>query len=177
MSAPQSDIEVLPVVAEINRLVDPHLDIVWNPKAVMVAKGSYNAVGQRTEPTYRGLWEIRRLRDPNATESHRDWRHIMYVTEPKPPLGPDQPELMQEDGPYAPVGEWLVRYLCKLDRYNVRTYTQLQADLDTQNAKAKRDQDAAMQEAYAPHIDRTYFDGTMEGGVSQFYPVKTTLTA
>ncbi|MGH7633400.1 MAG: hypothetical protein ACRENC_06700, partial [Gemmatimonadaceae bacterium] len=95
-AAPQSAIEVEAVVLEM-RMLDERFDIGWEPRAVLVQRGSYDALGKMVDPIYRGLWEVR-LYDPSQrTTTWREWVRVCLVTEPvRIAAGMTA---MQDDGP------------------------------------------------------------------------------
>lgn len=115
MLAPQQDDEVRPVVEALRRL-DPLLDIVWNPKAVMTKRGSYDVLGGRVDPEYDGRWEIVRYDTSAALREDRTSVRICRVTELATGGIADKYPVMVADGAYAPVGMYLVAYMAVWDR-------------------------------------------------------------
>jgi len=96
---PQSQEEIAPIEAELRKL-DSQLRIRWNPRAIMVSRGTIDAVGHSGEPVYRGLFQVERI----PGESN---------------LVPSVIYLVCEDGAgkqaYKPVGYWLVDFFNKWD--------------------------------------------------------------
>lgn len=172
-SAPQCAAEVEPIVAELRRLVDPYFEIQWQPRAVL-EKRRYDANGRITEDSWRGRWELIKPRDPFVTVSYRDYQHICFVTVPVP-MGPGI-QGMSDDGAYAPVGEWLVRHMQMADHFNRLGIEQMNERLDAMNDAQERAQAEAKRDIANQIGDRQFFQGTMEGGHSRFYPALVTLT-
>jgi hypothetical protein len=96
---PQSQEEIAPIEAELRKL-DSQLRIRWNPKAIMVSRGTIDAVGHSGEPIYAGRWQVERI----AGESN---------------LAPSVIYVVREDGKgkeaYKAVGFWLVDFFNKWD--------------------------------------------------------------
>lgn len=173
---PQSRDEVEPVERQL-RLIDDAIRLEWEPKAVMTKRGGYDAMGRVINPVYDGRWAIVKKGDPFRTQSYRPDSRICFVTAPVTiGYGTKQITAMQEDGPYAPVGEWLVTVMRSWDEHNREAMQEASAILDDWNAK----QDAAALEqgveGEAEKLDEMFFHGTMRGGVSTMHPVTTTLT-
>ena len=171
MDAPQSRDEVEPVERALRQL-DARLAIQWEPKAVMTARGSYDVMGKATAPRYDGRWKIVVRGDPNRTAMWREDSLVTYVTTPVTVgSGTDAIQAMQADGPYAPVGWWVVDLMQSWDRANreaVNRFSALMnADNDRQDAKVLEDAQAGE----AQVLDRMFFEGTMRGGVSTQHPV------
>lgn len=173
--APQSRTEVDPVEAELRRL-DDDLRIEWEPKAVMVKRGGYTARGQVVNPVYDGRWVIVKKGDPFRTQSYRPDTRVCFVTQPvEVGSGTTKMTAMREDGPYAPVGDWLVTVMRSWDRHNREAMQRASAILDGLNEKADADALTAGQEGEAEKLDEMFFHGTMRGGVSTLHPVKATV--
>lgn len=107
MLAPQSDAEVRPVVEALQRL-DPLLDIQWQPKAILVRRGSYSVHGTRVDPEYDGRWEVIRWDTSVSLHKERTWTRITLVTQLD--LTGKYPQMVC-DGPYMPIGPWLVSFM------------------------------------------------------------------
>lgn len=165
--APQGRDEVQRIVDLLRRAVsDDSLDIQWEPRAVLVSRGRYDAMGKMIDPVYRGLWEIRRSRDPSQTAGWRDWRRVCFITEPE--VHKDL-TMMYSDGAYAPVGEWVVDFMRQCDAANadrlrdvMRTQRRLDAELEKDQANAAEDEDWQL-------LDEVYFDSAYAGGSGQYY--------
>jgi hypothetical protein len=172
--APQGEADVRPVVDAMQQRIDPLLDIRWEPRAVMVKRGGYDPMGKVSAPVYDGRWEIVHYDISVKTAEWRAHTRICFVTE--------RVEVaaglwaMSADGPYAPVGMWLVDFLMQADKHNQEGARKLRARLDAMNdtadQKAIDADDAAIEEA----AGRQYFAGTMRGRVSEFHPVGIALT-
>lgn len=176
MDAPQSRDEIAPIEKALRQL-DDRLRIEWEPRAVMVKRGGYTAEGKVIDPVYDGRWKVVIKGDPNRTAMWREDSLVTYVTTPVTMgSGADRIHAMTADGPYMPVGWWLVEHMQSWDRANRDAVNRMRERLDAMNAK--RDDEAldeGMGEA-AEGLDRMFFDGTMRGGVSTSHPVLTTLT-
>lgn len=170
MLAPQSDDEVRPVVAAIQAAVnDARLDVLWEPRAVLVQRGHYDARGHLMHSIYAGRWRLVRYNDPSATQTHRGFTHIAFITQPTDiAIGI---RAFQDNGPYAPVGEWLVEFMRMADHLNRMEWSEREAQLDAINERAEREQEDQFDDALYEGFDREFHRGTQEGGVSQFSPV------
>jgi hypothetical protein len=111
MLAPQSSEEIRPVVEALRRL-DPLLDIRWNEKAVMMRRGDYDVLGGRTDPVYDGRWDV--IRYDTATKLHDDKNYTVLCTITEP-YRDGHGWMMRVDGPYGPIGMWLVEYMQRWD--------------------------------------------------------------
>lgn len=174
MDAPQSPAEIAPVVAAL-RAIDARFDIVWNPRAVILRHGGYDANGKLTASVYDGRWEVI-LYDNGAsrTTEIRDYQRVCLVT-PAVPIGHGLLALDQ-DGGYAPVGEWLVRFLEQVDYHNRTSVSALSAQLEARNVAREASDARTTDDGHRDVLDAMHFAGTMEGGVSQFHPVRLALT-
>jgi hypothetical protein len=174
VDAPQSPVEVQPVIDGL-RAIDPRLDIVWNPTAIITKRGGYNASGGITAPTFDGRWVVI-LRDPELkTANWREHTQILVVTRPTTSI--PGVHAMEADGAYMPLGQWLVDYMRAIDRANVENATKVSAMLDDhmrrQDESAQRELDAAVEQA----AHRLWDDAHREAGVAQFHPVAIDLIA
>ena len=166
MDAPQSRDEVQRVVDQLRLAVnDDSLDIQWEPKAVLVTRGRYDAVGKMIDPVYRGLWEIRRYRDPSQTAGWRDWRRVCFITVPEDHKGM---KMMYEDGPYAPVAEWVVDFMRQCDRANLSTLKDVRRKLDLLDGELDKDEANQNEDEDRALLDEVYFDSTYSGGSGQY---------
>ena len=176
MMAPQSRDEVDPVERRL-RVLDDRLRIEWEPKAVMAKRGGYDAFGRVISPTYDGRWAIRLKGDPYRTTTYRPDTLITYVTKPvEVGSGTTKITAMSADGPYAPVGDWLVEVMQSWDRHNREAMMRASAILDGLNAKQDDAALLAGQEGEREKLDEMFFHGTIRGGVSTQHPVGVTLT-
>lgn len=173
---PQSRDEIEPIERELRRL-DDDLRIEWEPRAVLVTRGRYDALGKMTEPVYDGRWKIVKKHDPNRTAMWREDALVTYVTAPVTAgYGEKKVYAMTADGPYAPVGWWLVEHMRSWDRANRDFVNRMRATLDEWNDEADRRRDEAAVAGEEQALDAMWFNGTMRGGVSVFHPVTTNLT-
>ena len=113
-------------IVESLRNIRPGFDLRWNPRAVMVAPGSYDVLGGLTPPVYDPRWE---LWDTN-------------------PYGEDYMvmRLQNEDGSFRPPGEWLVQHVWRVDpaRYGGdlnRLMDAVEAEADKMRDLAEKDWD------------------------------------
>ncbi len=171
-SAPQSPEEIARWERELQQL-DPRLHLRWNAEAILVKGGSYDVLGRAVPPTYDGRWEVILLDDAGfKTAEWRPWTLVTRVSElVTQRVGVHAVRTMPLNGPYAPVGEWLVAYLREIDRANVEAARRLGETLERMHAKQEADAVQATdgeQEA----LERVFHAGTKEGGgVSEFHPV------
>lgn len=168
MTQPQSQEEIGPVVHALQGM-DHLLDLVWEPKAVMVAKGSYSPLGQLVPPRYEGRWQVIRYDTHNW---HEDRRHngrqycvICTVTET---IDADGIRCMVKDGAYAPIGPWLVDFMHMADAANMKAMSAIRAKLwgqeDAAELAGESDSDAMFTEA----LDKTHFNAVYAGGVGNW---------
>ena len=175
-AAPQSWAEVGPVEAAL-RLLDDGLRIVWEPRAVMVKRGNYDANGRIVNPTYEGRWKIVKVGDPNRTALWREDALVTYVTTPVTIGGGDRKvHAMTADGPYAPVGDWVVEHMRSWDRANREAALRASEVMDAWNAKQDEAKLLAGQSGEGDVLERQFFHGTKRGGVSTSHPVAVNLT-
>lgn len=163
MQAPQSRDEVEPVIRALQRM-DGLLDVIWNPQAKMTSRGAYSVTGKLTPPTYEGRWQVIRYQTEH-TNSRRDYALICTVTAP---IDVDGIRCLQADGPYAPVGEWLVALMQSADAANVRTFTALRERLWAQDEKIEHEHDAAEEAMALESLDHVHFKGVYAGGVGNW---------
>lgn len=86
---------------ELRRL-DDRLRILWNPRAVMTTRGTFDAVGHSSEPKYDGRWQVERI--PGEGQLMNS---IVYVVR------------TQYTEEYRPIGFWLVEFFKKWDSAQV----------------------------------------------------------
>ncbi len=174
--APQSREEVEPVERAL-RLLDDDLRIEWEPLAVMTKRGGYDARGKVINPVYDGRWAVVKKGDPYRTTSYRPDTRVCFVTAPVTVgSGTKQITAMQEDGPYAPVGWWLVDVMRSWDRANREAMNEAGAILDALNERQDAAALVAGQDGEAERLDAMFFHATIRGGVSTMHPVRTNLT-
>jgi hypothetical protein len=167
--APQSGDDVRLVVEDLQRL-DRQLDVRWEPRAVMVKRGSYSASGQIVDPVYEGRWRVIHYDTSVQTATWRPFTHICYVTEPVE-VGSGL-KAMSADGPYAPLGPWLVEFFRQADRHNQEGARRLREKLDAMNDASDEAALAAGDDAIEEAASKQYHAGTKAGGgVSEFHPV------
>lgn len=169
MDAPQSDAEVRPVVDALQR-IDPRLDVLWDPRAVIERRGGYDPLGKILEPTYGGRWKVI-LHDRAAKLA--DWREytLICVVTPRATDAPPGVHALVHDGPYAPLGEWLVEYIRAVDRANGSRVRAISDAIDAAVARQHAADDAAHADAVREAADFQYDEGTREGSVAQYHPV------
>lgn len=163
MLAPQSWDEVGPVVEALQRL-DGLLDVIWNPKAKMLARGAYSALGILTPPSYAGRWQVIRY-NTEHTNSRRDYALICTVTQP---VVVDGIRCLQADGEYAPVGWWLVELMQSADASNVRAFTALRNKIWAQDDALDTQDDAADDAMARESLDHVHFKAIFAGGVGNW---------
>lgn len=175
-SAPQSPDEIQRWEREL-QAIDPRLHLRWNAEAIVVKGGSYDVLGRAVPPTYDGRWEVILLDDAGfKTADWRPWTLVTRVSEVvEQRVGRHTVRTMHVNGPYAPVGEWLVAYLREIDRANVEAARRLGETLEAMHARQDADAVQAT-DGEVEALERVYHGGTKEGGgVSEFHPVGITL--
>lgn len=112
MLQPQSDDDVRPVVEALRRL-DPLLDVIWNPKAFIERTGTFSATGKALrEPEYGARWQV--IRRDKAASLHDEREYTLIVTVCACDWSGKYPRMLDK-GAYAPLGDWLVRYMRQWD--------------------------------------------------------------
>ncbi len=167
MDAPQSTEELAPIVAAI-RAIDPLLDIRWNPRAVVVAYGSYDAEGNVKPAVYDGRWQI--IRYESATTLHPDRGERSYtvltnVTEQSTHGGIP---CMLYEGPYAPVDWRVVDFLQNADAANVQAFRERQRRLAVADMAVTAGEDAIDEDGALAMLDRQHFNNNYRGGVGNW---------
>lgn len=176
MDCPQSRDEIQPVVDALRRDVEARLDILWNPRCVLVAHGAYDAQGRLVAPQWEGRHQVVLFESATQTATWRPYEVICTVTPPATDA-PRGVHALTHDGPYAPVGWWLYDHIRSIDRANVASLATISSAIDLAWERTLAAQDAATAEAVAAGCDRVYCDAVREGGVSVFHPVRIDLTA
>ena len=146
MLQPQSDEDIRPVVEEIKRL-DPLVDVRWNPRARITKPGSYTILGKRTDPEYLGLWEVIRYNSPGLTD--RGYVRLCFVTKPVR-FGRREILMMETDGPYAPIGSWLIEYMRTWDSAQ-RQFAKVMEEVDVENERFQEGELAALIDGGGAH--------------------------
>lgn len=150
---------------EALKRLDHLLDVIWDPKAKMVARGSYDVLGGRLDPVYDGRWKIIRFDTPNL-DDRRNYAVITTVTERVPVAPGHKAMTMQVDGAYAPIGMWLVEFMETWDRAQT-AWVDAMAAMDREHESAEtiahNDYVAAHQEA-AHKVFRNAGGITLVGG-------------
>lgn len=155
MLQPQTDDEIRPVVEQL-QLLDARLDVQWNPQAVLRKAGAYTALGKNVPAEYDGRWEVI-LRDRATALTDREYVVLCVVTKAER-YGRRQVLIMEKDGPYAPVGEWLVEYMRTWDAAQKRQLEENQKVLDREdelaNSAAEHIADRAAHQEAAERVYR-----------------------
>lgn len=171
MLAPQSDEEIRPIVEGLKQL-DQLLDVRWNPEAIIVAKGSYSALGKRVNPVYDGRWDVIRYDSPThghaGVHPDRGFTVICTVTEPKRENGILFMVPLREGGRYAPLGDWLLEFMRQSDAQNVNAFTALRQKLWAESDRAERAEDAINEGAVREALDHNHFHANYAGGVGNW---------
>ncbi len=166
MDAPQSRDEVQAIVDALCLAVnDSDLDIQWEPRAVLVSRGRYDAVGKMIDPVYRGLWEIRRYRDQTQTAGWREWRRVCFITEPETHNGTT---MMYADGAYAPVGDWVVDFMRQCDAANRDRLEKVLRDQRMVDTELEKDAANREDDAGSAIMDAVWFEKEYAGGVGEY---------
>jgi hypothetical protein len=173
MDAPQGPDEVRPVVEQL-RLLDPRLDVLWNPRCVLVTAGGYDALGRLIAPVYDGRWQVILHDRALQTATWRDHVLVCTVTAPAADAPPGV-HALTHDGPYAPLGEWLVEHLRAIDQANAANVARISAALDAAAARQDRARDDATAEAVGEACRRAFHTGAAEQGVATAHPVRIDL--
>lgn len=175
-SAPQGWAEVGPIEAELRRL-DDRLRIEWDPEAIMVKRGGYDAQGRIINPVYDGRWKVVIKGDPNRTAMWREDSLLTYVTaQVIIGSGKEKVYAMEANGPYRPIGEWLVEHLRAWDASNREWVKEQRLALDAYNDRQDAATLADAEAGEAEILDEMFFEGTKEAGVSNQFPVAITLS-
>lgn len=168
MHQPQSQDEVEPVVRALQG-IDHLLDVVWNPKAQMIAPGAYSALGVATPPSYDGRWQVIRYDTHNwhneRTINGRQYCVIVTVTET---YDADGIRCMVKNGAYAPIGPWLIDYMHAADAQNVKAMTAIREKLWGQDDALEAADDAESDAMFRDALDKTHFDAVHAGGVGNW---------
>lgn len=161
---PQSQEEVGRIVREL-RLMDPLLDILWNPKAILVEKGSYTETGKLIPPIFDGRWEVIRHQTENMHPERGDYAVICQLSQP---ARQDGLLYITKDGPYAPVGEWVLELMRSADAANVARFKAIRDKLWAQHDKLESDADKINESEAREGLDRVHFDANYAGGVGNW---------
>lgn len=161
---PQSDRDIRPIIEALQQ-IDPKLNIVWSPQHHIIEKGSYSPLGKLTPPTYDGRWLVIRHETENFHPERGDFAVICVLSAPQ---RQDGILFITKDGPYAPVGEWVVELMRSADAQNVKMYAALRKKLWAQS-DAVDDADGRINEAEAREgLDRVLHTTNFEGGRGKY---------
>jgi hypothetical protein len=152
---PQSDEEVTRVVRGL-RALDVRLDVVWNPSAVCIKKSFYDVMGHSLPAIYDGRWQVIR----HDTESLHAGKPLVVVTVTQPVRsGPRQILMMERDGAYAPLGDWLVEYMQTCDAAG-RAYVAMMLEKQRLDDGVEAEQDALIHDtaAHQEAAEKVYHD-------------------
>jgi hypothetical protein len=162
--APQSKEEIRPIIESI-QTIDRLLDIIWNPQAVLLEKGRYSEIGKLIPPIYDGRWQVIRHQTENFHPERGDYAVICTLTTPE---RHDGILCLTHDGPYAPVGEWVIELMRSADAQNVRQFEAIRNKLWRQH-DLMEEREADINEAEAREgLDRVHFDANYAGGVGNW---------
>ncbi len=164
MDQPQSDTELAPIVAAI-QAIDPLLDIAWNPRAIVVRYGSYDAEGNVQPAVYDGRWEIRRADQGTSLHPGRGYTVLCRITEQTVHGGVPA---MLWDGPYAPVDWRVVEFLQNADAANARAFRERQRRLAVADIAVTAGEDAIDEDGALAMLDRQHFNNNYRGGVGNW---------
>ncbi len=167
MDAPQPETEVAPIRAALQG-IDHLLDVKWNPRALVVRYGSYDANGNIRPALYDGRWEL--IRYESATTLHpdrgeRSYTVLAQVTEPVMYGGV---RCMVHSGPYAPVGWWLVDFMADADAANAQAFRERQRRLAVADMAVAAGEDAIDEDGAMAMLDRQHFNNNYRGGVGNW---------
>lgn len=168
MLPPQPDSEVRPIVAEL-QAIDPLLDIIWNPQAKMLSKGSYSELGKLVPPTYDARWQVIRYDSPEQGHAgvHPE-RGYTVITDICEYVEYDGILCIVSDGAYAPVDQRILRLMRSADAWQVDRHREIQQKLWRQN-DAVEARDGALDEAAAiDALDHNHFVANYRGGVGNW---------
>lgn len=165
-------------MVEALRRLDRNFDVLWNPKAITVVKSTYDVLGGRTDATYDGRWQVI-LRDaPHSLHKERregDNKYVVILTVcertwAQTKNGKRYPMVLDE-GPYAPLGLWVVEYIELYDRARAAA-REMMADLWERNdtIDAPDHDDAAHQDALEKVYREHGGEYWMGGGQGRVHP-------
>lgn len=151
MLAPQSDIDVRPVVEEL-RLLDRRLDVQWNPHAKLINRPTIDVRGGITPAEYDGRWEVVIWHTGSGLHKERDYSVVYQVR--------------GEHDEYKPIGPWLVEFMRKWDAQQSHYRAQMDA---LWAAHEKADEARGIDEdGIEEHVDRVHFQANYAGGVGNW---------
>lgn len=145
--------------------MDPLLDFRWNPKSVMVEKGSYSEVGKLIDPIYEGRWDVIRHHTENLHPERGDYAVICTLTQPQRIEGI---LCLSHDGPYAPIGEWVLELMRSADAQNVRQFTALRKKLWAQSDALDEAESKINEGEAIEGLKSVLFKANYAGGVGRF---------
>lgn len=164
------------MVDELQRLIDPLLDVRWNPTARVVRPGYYLAeAGKRVDPVYDGRWEVIR-HNTQGLNKHRDYVVLFQVNTWKR-YGARGVILIDREGDYAPIGPWLIEYLRTCDAANTAAHAVLKEQLDREEEAIERDLQNTVHDraAHQEALEKVYHNAAgpywMGGAQGKAHPV------
>lgn len=162
---PQSDREIQPVIEQLRGNLDQLLNIVWNAQAILIAKGSYTETGKLVPPVYEGRWQVIRALPRNEQTPDRQHTVICTLTEPQ---RQDGLLFMEKNGPYAPVGDWVLELMRAADAQNVRAFTERREKLWRQHNLLEEEEGKINEDEAREGLDRVHFKANYAGGVGNW---------
>lgn len=167
MLAPQSADEIKPVVEALRRL-DPRLDVHWNPKSFIETPGDYSALGKATPATYAARWEV--VLRSKATSLHDDREYTLICRVTECDWISQRYPIMKDKGPYAPLGDWLVKYMQLYDRANgayqdamARAWAEHDRLMELDHAADRAGNQEALERVYRERGGGEYWMGGAQG--------------
>lgn len=177
MLPPQSVQEIQPIV-EALRALDRLLDVQWDPKARVVAPGSYSAMGKRIDPVYDGRWSV--IRYDSAEYGHAGFhsdRGYTVITEVTEYSELDGVLFMIAHGAYAPIDQRLLTCMRAADAWNVEQHRKLREKLWAQHDANEARQVAIDEGASREALDHNHFEANYAGGVGNWHGKGADFTA
>lgn len=161
---PQSEREIRPIIEAI-QAIDPKLDIIWDAKKVLIEPGSYSETGKLIPPIYDGRWDVIRHQTENLHPERGDYAVICTLTQPD---RQDGILFLTHDGPYAPVGEWVIELMRSADAQNVAQFRKIRDKLWAQHDAQERSNDDINEAEAREGLDKVHFDVNYAGGVGNW---------
>jgi hypothetical protein len=174
MEAPQSPEDVAQVVAWLQRELDPQMDVRWNPRARMSARGRFDVLGRPIAPEYVGRWQVIRKRDNQGTAPwHVDegdpYVLVCTVTSPSRMEEMNGMLALDADGPYAPLGRWLVDFLIQCNASLVGEAKRFGEQLERANARRRDREIRAGTAGEEELLEQIHHAGAAEAGRSKWF--------
>ncbi len=164
MDAPQSAESIQPIVAAL-QAIDHLLDVRWEPRAVVVRYGEYDAEGNVRPAVYDGRWQLIRRDTATSLHAERGYTVLCNVTEQVEYGGVPA---MLSDGAYAPIDWRLVGFLQNADAANVRAMRERQRRLAVADMAVTAGEDAIDEDGALAMLDRQHFNNNYRGGVGNW---------